>query len=273
VLLVVDAATQHSYRPELDWLIYIGIPKCMTHVFQPADQLIIANLKKMSGDAYLKWIESTVATYPPDVAALLLAGRIQPPPAPNGGTPVWNKLSYKKYVKYMCLSGAVNSMTPATVRSSWAMAGILRAMWGTVAIHQSKGRQGLPVEVIFDQYVLALEDELELKDLEAYGIEEEERASAEVTLPAPILVLGPAAGPARPQPAARGKGRPPKPPRAKVASGPLDTLFARKRGREEVDGPKTESDDVGSTAYAEIDDDAVGGTTGGDAEIDELLEM
>jgi hypothetical protein len=51
VLLVVDAATQHSYRPELDWLIYIGIPKCMTHVFQPADQLIIANLKKTSGDA------------------------------------------------------------------------------------------------------------------------------------------------------------------------------------------------------------------------------
>ena len=58
VLLVVDAASQHTYKPDVPWLYLVGIPESMTHVFQPADQLVIPNVKQGSDREYKTWIES-----------------------------------------------------------------------------------------------------------------------------------------------------------------------------------------------------------------------
>ncbi len=239
VLLLVDAATVHEYRPPVPWLLFAGIPPSMTHVYQPADQTIIATLKKKARASYAKWLEDVVRQYEPTEAALILAGKKTPPADPRtGGAPNWAKLPFKKHVKYLCLSEAVNAISRETVLVSWAMTGILRAIWGTTVCHESAHRRGQPVEVLFDQYVAALEDEKMLLDMEELGVEDFDEVVA--VNPKPTVIRRqnedePDPRPPTEAPATkRGKGRPPKL-AAHLVPAPGQTTLDRfmKRQREE----------------------------------------
>ena len=52
IVIILDAADQHNFNAECTALAelhnikFVGVPPKMSHVFQPADQFVICNLKK-----------------------------------------------------------------------------------------------------------------------------------------------------------------------------------------------------------------------------------
>jgi hypothetical protein len=176
--------------------------------------------------------------YDLEKCALILTGK-EPPPDTNGGTPAWNKIAYKRYVKYLCMSYAATNLSKKAVRASWAMTGILRAMGFAQTVHHSSGKE---VSVVYDGYVAALEDGLAVVSLEQQGAEEEGAVPPPVVAK-PMVVQrfangAPPAAPAAPAPKAPAKrGRPSAASllavQPKVATGPLDKLFQANRQREE----------------------------------------
>ena len=65
VLLLSDRAPQHTavktmFPATAEWLHEMAVPPAMTHVFQPADMLVIAHLKQRASLEYAKWLEETV---------------------------------------------------------------------------------------------------------------------------------------------------------------------------------------------------------------------
>jgi hypothetical protein len=201
-LLLIDAAPQHTAVPDglRGWLHTCNIPPKMTHVFQPADQFIIANLKQYSVSAYERWIEEVVSVYDEDVAVGILAG--SPPPRDSSGkSPAWTQAGYRRAKKYTCLAKAMDAMDAGTVLRSWNKSGIPRAM-------------GFPptsdTTVLYDDYV-ALVEELEMQDAlhegGMVGAFEDEEGSPPLPTPLPGgIPLGPAqvgkvkkSGPGRPK--------------------------------------------------------------------------
>lgn len=69
-LLISDAAPQHSDvgTLEANGIRVVVIPKNMTHVFQPADQFVIAGLKAQTQVAWDNWVENIFAQNSTDQA-------------------------------------------------------------------------------------------------------------------------------------------------------------------------------------------------------------
>ena len=110
-------------------------------------------------------------------------------------------------------------------------------MFHEILMHTTQPR---PVSIVFDAYREALEDEKEIANLVQLGEDDEPPAQPvvrpiRVVGPEAVPLAGPASAPAK-QPGK--KGRPSNAAIAaaqpRVASGPLDALFARKRERDET---------------------------------------
>lgn len=69
-LLVRDAAPQHADDGQLDdnGVRVVVIPKNMTHVFQPADQFVIASIKALTQVAWDNWVEEVFSRNSNDTA-------------------------------------------------------------------------------------------------------------------------------------------------------------------------------------------------------------
>ena len=117
VYILLDAATQHtldaSKAPK--WILILTVPPSLTHIFQPADQTIISNLKSKCNKFYFEWISEMAATLLEEVAAQVIAGKIPPPGETEGGVAVWGKLPYKRYLKYRGLAGAVAALSRESI--------------------------------------------------------------------------------------------------------------------------------------------------------------
>lgn len=176
VYLLLDAATQHvcvDYTAP-SWVKILKIPSSLTHVFQPADQLVIPTLKTKCNAGYVAWIAQQVKDYPDAIAAQIVAGKIAPPSTTeNGGVAAWGKTPYKRYLKYRCLSAAMNLVSESAITRSWAMAGVFRSM----GLRQPQGSNGKAVDIIFDDYSKLFEEDQELDKLLQETVEVE-RASA-----------------------------------------------------------------------------------------------
>ena len=147
-LFVFDMAPQHSLGPveALGFVDVVHVPGKMTHIFQPADQFVITNLRKHSEAAYGRFIEDVAAKYDQPTAARIIAGD-DPPPAANGGKPDWTKAGFQRAKKYEFLAAAIDNLSESTILKSWERTGIVRALLGVGG------------DVLFDKYVpLAAED-------------------------------------------------------------------------------------------------------------------
>ena len=118
-IVLVDAAPQHSgdFGFSAANIRVVEIPKKMTHIFQPADQYVIAGLKRKMSVAWDAFVEQQFAQHSTDVAIAEL------------------KLSNKPMVRsrmYSFLASAVDELGSAAVFSSWEVTGINRAMWTEV---------------------------------------------------------------------------------------------------------------------------------------------
>ncbi|KAJ9456630.1 hypothetical protein DIPPA_05267 [Diplonema papillatum] len=233
VHLLIDHARQHELGNDdvfPDWINVHMIPRSLTHVYQPADQFIIACIKKLAVKGYNDFVTETVSKYDPSVAAEVLAGK-RAPPGENGGVAPWGKLPYKRHVKYQCLAQDIDRLNRESIVYSWAASGVHRAL----GLQQPVDSKGAPITVVFDKYK-ALYDEEKNWDKDLVETVEEE-GNSDITLPISSQEMAPAAVPATrsTQPAAkppgkRGPGRPPskaKPPPKDQPT--LNSFFTKKR--------------------------------------------
>jgi hypothetical protein len=126
-VLIVDAATQHSFdelRAKLadHNCAVVKVPEKTTHVFQPADQYVIANFKKAVEEGYGRWIESVIAPKGPKAGCADIVATL-------------NSVPKKRRVKVGLMVELLgNSRHPAVdigVLASWRKTCILREMFGT----------------------------------------------------------------------------------------------------------------------------------------------
>jgi hypothetical protein len=136
-LLIVDAAPQHAVFEELEaahHIVRVCVPKKQTHIFQPADQLVIANIRKglvAAASDYLRDAARRNALTPAEMAKEV-----------QRSTAEWRR----KQAGFL-LQVATGDLHASVVRS-WRMTGIPRAIFGT--------DPGCPV--LYDNYA-TLEDD------------------------------------------------------------------------------------------------------------------
>lgn len=141
IVLILDAAEQHktdavkALMKEHN-IIVVGIPPKMTHVFQPADQFIICNLKAYVQSAWFSYVQSifrTESTYTDAVRTMYTTS-----------APVVKVRKYEFFREAL----AKFSLDRATVLASWAKTSILETCFGVVILHQAgkhKGERIIPV--------------------------------------------------------------------------------------------------------------------------------
>ena len=122
-VLIVDAAGQHSVTSIVDdaGITVVEVPKKQTHIFQPADQYVIAGLKAKAAKAWDDFVESLFAANSLNTAVAELT---------ISSKPILRKRMYS------FLARAVDELGTAAVVSSWAVTGISRAMWGDVPVKE-----------------------------------------------------------------------------------------------------------------------------------------
>ena len=119
-LLLLDDAPQH-WVPEVvakakeNCIDFLRIPPKMTHIFQPADQFIIADLRRKVTKSWQNWIETLFASRPGDAAVSLLC---------STSIPVLRRRMYTY------LSNAIDSLGPEPVIASWKISGIIGHAYG-----------------------------------------------------------------------------------------------------------------------------------------------
>ena len=122
-VLIVDAAPQHSDVSALATanISVVDIPKSQTHVFQPADQFIIACIKQKVNLAWDKFVEKTFADNETAaaIAELMVTSR---------------KVVRRRM--YSFLADAVDQLTVNCIVASWEVTGIPRAMWSDMPVRQ-----------------------------------------------------------------------------------------------------------------------------------------
>jgi hypothetical protein len=91
----------------------IFVPPKMTHVFQPAYQYIIANVKKHAQKAYYKWISDVYSDHEVAEANKLVIVR---------------SLPEKRKQKFKFLASAINELSEEAILKSWHVTGIPRAL-------------------------------------------------------------------------------------------------------------------------------------------------
>ena len=136
-LLLLDKAPQHTSTLSLQAFncSTLYVPAKMTHVFQPCDHYIIANMKKNFDRTWRKWVQGVYAdatTSIEECTARILTTSI----------PVLRTLKYHQ------LSVALSSLTPSTILKSFGVTGILRAVYGNTNY-----------EVIYDSLIQTLSAE------------------------------------------------------------------------------------------------------------------
>jgi hypothetical protein len=94
---------------------FIDVPKKMTHAFQPADMLIICNIKKHAQEAWKKFVQGLFAKFETNEAIKQMY---------SGCMPV------VRARKYAFLSEAITKATSATVVRSWEQAGLSKYVFG-----------------------------------------------------------------------------------------------------------------------------------------------
>ena len=123
-LLVIDVAPQHT-EDALQLLKEHNIevvkvpPKC-THLYQPADQFIIAALKAIVMRAHDDYVEHMYATHGPGKTVEVLASTAL-------------KSARANYYEYLGIAiEALNAEDNHTVENSWAICGLLKALFTEV---------------------------------------------------------------------------------------------------------------------------------------------
>eukprot|EP00760_Papus_ankaliazontas_P007209 PhM_4_TR13305/c0_g1_i1/m.77158 len=92
----------------------VKVPKKQTHIFQPADQYIIANIKELACQAWGNYVEDTFAKQDVDEAVQEISV---------------TSLPVVRGLKLGFLIQAIERCTSATVLASWERCGILREMF------------------------------------------------------------------------------------------------------------------------------------------------
>ena len=121
--ILVDAAPQHKLDDETArmfeeagvWV--VQIPERATHVYQAADQYIIASLKGAMVKAWEKYIRLVVANESMSDAMQTIHTK---------------NTSHLKKIKYQLLKKALAAVSEKVVLSSWDMTGVMRAVYNDV---------------------------------------------------------------------------------------------------------------------------------------------
>lgn len=130
-LLLLDDAQQHwdpaVVRKARDAGVdFLKIPKKMTHIYQPADQYIIADLKRKVTVSWQGWVESLFASRDPDSAVAAMCT---------------TSIPVLKRRMYTYLADAVAALGTDPVLSSWKVTGILKYAYGEDPEHMANAEQ------------------------------------------------------------------------------------------------------------------------------------
>ena len=114
--LCVVQATQHVGLDTLQAhnIVAVDVPKKMTHIFQPADQYVIAGIKSLVNQAWCSYVESLFSTEEA-IAHMLVS----------------NKPGLRAKM-YGFLADAIAALSESSILASWEVTGILRAVWNAV---------------------------------------------------------------------------------------------------------------------------------------------
>ena len=143
--LIVDAAPQHLFDEEMlkqcaeKNIFVVRVPVKQTHIFQPADQFVIAVLKAMILRAWYEYVALVMANYATDDALKMMYTK---------------NTTHLKKIKYELVSKAIEQVSTQAIRASWEVTGILRESFG------------IPTErhVSFDDYSAASGETVVVED-------------------------------------------------------------------------------------------------------------
>ena len=171
--LILDAATQHITRDaglEEHGVTLVCVPKKQTHCFQPADMFIISGLKQQVQRAWSRHIQEMYAGNDATTATSMM---------------IDTRLKIRRDRKYKYMAEAIDALTPEVVVKSWAVTGILRAMFSEVPSANAN--------IIYDGYVTlaALEED---HMVNGDGSESDDDATQVHPTPAPLTIATPDAG-------------------------------------------------------------------------------
>ena len=128
-ILIIDGAPQHKYHILLAAGVKIvQVPYKQTHVFQPADQWIIAMLRSLLFQGWSDWVEAIFAQNDVIHAVKLL---------------VVNSAPAIRKKKFELFSAALRKVSANCVVDSWERTGILRELFGKVLCNNYRKRRPL----------------------------------------------------------------------------------------------------------------------------------
>jgi len=119
-LLLIDAAPQHDYEKTKEKLAQhrcdvVRVPPKMTHVLQPADQFIIANIKSRSMQL---WNESIAELFKDNEKTAAVK------------TMTSSSITICRERKVRFITTAALELGPASIKKSWLITGIPECLWG-----------------------------------------------------------------------------------------------------------------------------------------------
>jgi hypothetical protein len=198
IVLLIDQAPQHVEDQELQNLfkeknvVLIEVPKKMTHAFQPADMLIISNIRKHAQTAWHGYVQQLFATFETHEAVRQMYS---------------SAMAICRTRKYAFLSEAIQKLSPAAIQRSWEQAGISKHVFGdTTEV----------VCVVDEMRAFATEAQQHIVNLDENDEEEEEDVVVVAAAPTPAAVA------AVPKPPPKAPAPAPKPnPKQKKAEKPL----------------------------------------------------
>ena len=147
ITLILDAAGQHSTESvkalmEQYNVVVVCIPPKMTHVFQPADQYVICNLKKYAKNAWFLYVQALFRTF--DFADAIKEMHS-------------TSAEISRVKKHSFFAEALDKIGSSSVIASWAMSGILRECFMINVVHISGKRIGQPIVPVIDEMKIMAE--------------------------------------------------------------------------------------------------------------------
>jgi len=114
-VLLIDQATQHGNIDTLfpGWVL-IRVPKCMTHIFQPCDQRIIACMRSFCTGAWRSFMKLQFSQFSVEEAVERIL---------HESTPMMRQRKIKFLLK------ALDQLSVECIVSSWEITGLLRAIF------------------------------------------------------------------------------------------------------------------------------------------------
>ena len=119
ICLILDAAPQHNFEGMADIcmehnIIIISVPEGLTHIYQPADQYVIACLKSKAQSMWNEFVSDIFSSHEPDSAI----------------AKVFTSQHIARQRKYSFLAKAIDDLSESSILASWDATGIRREMWG-----------------------------------------------------------------------------------------------------------------------------------------------